>query len=89
MRLVLSQRDFNKVKAGDVVVSPTAGPELVALLDHAGALVTDVGGTLCHLMLIAREAGVPAVVGVQHARNSLHDGDIVMVDADAGLVRRS
>jgi pyruvate,water dikinase len=74
--------------AGDVLVSHTAAPELVELLDRVGAVVTDVGGLLCHLVLVAREMGVVSVVGTQFASRELLSGERIIVDGERGLVLR-
>ena len=57
------------------------------VLGSVGALVTDVGGLLSHPAIIARELSVPAVVATGAATILLHDGDVVLVDGDAGTVR--
>lgn len=89
MRLVRGRKDFRLVQAGDVVVSATADPEMVELLDRAGAVVTDVGGLLSHLVVVARERGVVVVVGTRFATSRLVDGESVMVDGRRGLVLRT
>jgi phosphoenolpyruvate synthase/pyruvate phosphate dikinase len=86
--VVTRTADFPNVKRGEVVVAHTAAPELVALLDVAGAIVTDLGGVLCHLALVTRELGIPLVVGTGVATTTVRDGDAVTVDGETGLVRR-
>lgn len=53
----------------------------------AAAIVTDAGGVLSHCAVVAREYGIPAVVGTGHATATIRDGDIVEVDGDHGIVR--
>jgi phosphohistidine swiveling domain-containing protein len=75
------------IPAGMVVVAQTLLPTELPLID-AIALVTEVGGPLDHVAAQARERGLPAVVGAAGALAALADGDLVLVDADHGLVVR-
>ena len=59
-----------------------------AYLPRCGAIVTNFGGILCHGAVVAREGGIPAVVGCAHATELLATGDRVRVDGDAGTVER-
>ena len=68
-----------------VLVATTLLPTELPLLQVA-ALVTETGGPLDHVATQARERGLPAVTGVARALAELHPGDLVLVDADAGLV---
>jgi pyruvate,water dikinase len=54
----------------------------------AGAIITDVGGLLCHASIIARELGKPCIIGTQSATKVLKEGDLVEVDATNGVIRR-
>lgn len=85
-RLVFDRGDFGKITPGDIGVSHTASPELALVLDRAGALVTDVGGVLSHVAVVARERGVPVVVATEVASKRISDGSIVVVDGDRGVV---
>lgn len=73
---------------GEVLVADMTSPDWVPVLRRAGALVTNAGGATCHAAIVARELGVPAVVGTRRATEVLHDGDLVTVDAGAGHVLR-
>jgi len=53
----------------------------------ASAVVTDYGGVLCHSAVVAREYRIPAVVGTDYATTTFHDGQLLEVDGDAGVVR--
>jgi pyruvate,water dikinase len=70
-----------------VLVIPMTLPEMVPYFKHAKAIVTDEGGVTCHASIIAREMGVPCVIGTRVATQVLKDGDLVEVDADNGVVR--
>jgi pyruvate,water dikinase len=78
-----------RAELGAILVLPALLPSWAPLLSRAGALVTDSGGPLCHGATLAREAGVPAVVGTRAATRTIREGDMVIVDAVRGLVYKS
>ena len=86
-RLVWGTEDFKKMKAGNVLVCRSSNVSWIPLFTIAGAVITEVGGALSHAAVVAREFGVPAVVGVGVAFERLRDGMIVEVDGDRGTVR--
>ena len=86
VRVVRGGSDFGSVLPGEVLVCPTASPSWTILFGIAGALVTDGGGPLAHAAIVAREHGLPAVVGTVHATTELADGQLVTVDGTAGTV---
>jgi pyruvate,water dikinase len=75
------------MEPGDVVVAPYTAPTYNAVLSIAGAIVTEEGGLLCHAAVIARELGLPAVIGAAGAMELVPDGAKVEVDPAAGAVR--
>jgi pyruvate,water dikinase len=75
------------MEPGDVVVAPYTAPTYNAVLSMAGAIVTQEGGLLCHAAVIARELGLPAVVGAADAMRLIPDGATVEVDPRSGSVR--
>ena len=85
--LVKDESEFGKVKPGDVLVCRTTAPTWTTLFSDVGAVVTDLGGLLSHPAIIAREYGIPAVIGTGNATRILRDGEIVTVDGDAGVAR--
>jgi rifampicin phosphotransferase len=85
-RLALTPADFDRVEAGDVLVARTTSPAFNVLLPIVGAVVTDRGGLLCHTAIVAREFGLPAVVGTGEATARIPDGARLLVDGDRGLV---
>lgn len=85
--VVRDERDFGKVRAGDVVVCPVTSPVWSVLFPSVGALVTDTGGLLSHPAIIAREYRVPAVLATGNATTLLRDGVLVTVDGSAGTVQ--
>jgi pyruvate,water dikinase len=85
-RLVLSPLDFPKVQQGDVLVARATAPAYNVLLPLLGALVTDRGGLLSHPAIVAREYGLPAVVGCVDATAKIKDDVRVRVDGSKGEV---
>lgn len=87
-KIVLSAKKIDKVDHDDILVSPMTTPDFVPAMHKASAIVTDEGGVLCHAAIIARELGKPCIVGTNIATKVLKDGDIIEVDADAGIITR-
>ncbi len=87
-RVVLSTADFAKVGGGDILVCPSSNPSYVPLFGVIAGLVTDTGGVTSHAAVVAREFGVPAVVGTRNATKSFADGDLIEVDGFKGEVRK-
>jgi pyruvate,water dikinase len=86
-RVVMDESQFDRIQAGDVLVCPVTSPVWSILFSRIGALVTDVGGTLSHPAIIAREFGIPAVVATGNGTTFVGDGDRVEVDGVSGAVR--
>ncbi len=86
VRVILSEEEFDKIEAGDVLVCPITSPVWSIIFPSVGALVTDTGGILSHPAIISREYGVPAVVATGNATAILQDGQLVTVDGDRGVI---
>jgi phosphohistidine swiveling domain-containing protein len=86
-RVVGSLADAARLRPGEILVAETTAPPWTPLFAVAAAVVTDTGGILSHCAVVAREYGIPAVVGAQVATTAIADGDVVEVDGDAGTVR--
>jgi pyruvate,water dikinase len=86
-RVVLTSNEFDRIQPGDVIVCPSSNPSWVPVFTIAGGLVTNTGGVLSHAAVVAREFGLPAVVGVAGATTSIVDGRLVEIDGSAGTVR--
>jgi len=86
-RVVRSLAEADKLQMGDVLVTETTQPAWTPLFGTAGAVVTDTGGVLSHCAVVAREYGIPAVVGVGVATSTIRDGQMIEVDGRAGIVR--
>ena len=85
--MVRSLAEAGNLQAGDVLVAETTMPAWTPLFASAAAVVTDTGGVLSHCAVVAREYGIPAVVGVGVATGALRDGQVVEVNGSTGLVR--
>ena len=84
VRLVHNISEMDKVQPGDVLVTDMTDPNWEPVMKRASAIVTNRGGRTCHAAIIARELGIPAVVGCGNATDSLQDGMLVTVSCAEG-----
>jgi len=84
VRLVHSISEMDKVQPGDVLVTDMTDPNWEPVMKRASAIVTNRGGRTCHAAIIARELGIPAVVGCGNATDRLADGTLVTVSCAEG-----
>ncbi|MCP9472771.1 MAG: PEP-utilizing enzyme [Nitrospira sp.] len=87
VRVLRSPNDWASVQAGEILVIPVIDPGLAPLFGIAGGVIAEMGGTLSHGAIIAREYGIPTVANVRGACSLLKDGHIVRLDAGTGTVR--
>lgn len=87
VRIVRTAAELDRVAVGDVLVAPVTTPSWTVAFDLVGAVVTDGGGALSHAAIVAREYGIPAVLGTVTATSHLRDGQIVTVDGTTGTIR--
>ena len=85
-RVLTGPEQFSRLEVGDVLVAPVTSPAYNAVLPLIGAVVTDKCGALCHAAIVAREFGIPAVVGTVSATRRIPDGAKVRVDGSSGVV---
>jgi len=85
-RVLAGPRDFGRMQPGDVLIASITTPAWTSLFAMASAVVTDIGGPLSHSSIVAREYGIPAVLGTNVATRRIPDGSRVHVDGDAGTV---
>jgi pyruvate,water dikinase len=85
-RRVSGPTEFDRIVEGDVLVTESTTEAFNILLPLLGAIVTDAGGLLSHSAIVAREYGIPGVVGTRNATDLIADGTRVKVDGDAGEV---
>ena len=89
VRVIHNIADMDKVQPGDVLVTDMTDPNWEPVMKRAAAIVTNRGGRTCHAAIIARELGIPAVVGCGHASEVLRDGMLVTVscaEGDTGFI---
>ncbi len=84
--VVKNPAEFYKMQKGDVLVCPFTAPEWTSLFKLASAVVADTGSALSHAAIVAREYGIPAVLGVGFATSTFKDGDMIKVDGDNAKV---
>ncbi|MDD4271658.1 MAG: PEP-utilizing enzyme [Patescibacteria group bacterium] len=87
VKIINLPEEMHKMEEGDIMVAHSTFPSLVSAMKKASAIVTDDGGITCHAAIVARELKIPCVVGTKIATQVLHDGDLVEVDADKGIVK--
>jgi pyruvate,water dikinase len=86
-RIIRSISEAGRLQAGDILVAQTTAPPWTPLFATVAAVVTDTGGALSHCAVVAREYGIPAVVGTAMASTVIPDGATIEVDGTAGVVR--
>jgi phosphohistidine swiveling domain-containing protein len=84
--VILSPNDFNEMRPDTILVCPTTTPAWTPLLAHAKGLVTDIGGILAHGSIVAREYGIPAVLGTGNSTQRIVSGQRITVDGNTGTV---
>ncbi len=85
-RVLAGPEDFGRMQPGEVLVAAITTPAWTPLFAMAPAVVTDVGGPLSHSSIVAREYGIPAVLGTGAAPGRIRSGRRIRVDGDAGTV---
>lgn len=86
VRVLADVGEGGRLQDGEVLVAQMTNPDWLPTMRRAAALVTDTGGMTCHAAIVARELGVPCVVGARTATTDLTDGEIVTVDGTHGRV---
>ena len=89
VRLIASPAEMDRVQPGDILVTDMTDPDWEPVMKRAAAIVTNRGGRTCHAAIVARELGIPAVVGSGEATTVLKDGETVTVscaEGDTGYV---
>ncbi|MDO8571696.1 MAG: PEP-utilizing enzyme [bacterium] len=89
VRLVphITNQNASLMEKGDILVTSMTRPEFLPLMHLAGAIVTNEGGVTSHAAIVSRELRKPCIIGTKNATRVLHDGDLVEVDAEKGIVR--
>ena len=86
VKKINTSKDFSKFKKDNILVTKITDPTMVMLISKALAIVTDIGGLTSHPAIIARELGIPCVVGTEKATTILKNGMKIKVDGKKGIV---
>jgi len=86
-RVLHSVNDTGQIRDGEILVCPVTAPSWAPVFGKIKAAVSDIGGSMSHAAIVAREYGMPAVVGCGDATKRIHTGDRIRVDGDRGTVR--
>lgn len=86
-RVIKSLDDVDKFKPGDILVTIATDPTWTPVMHMASAIVTDLGGTLCHAAIVSREYGIPAVVGTKKATELIKNNQTISVDGTKGTIK--
>jgi pyruvate,water dikinase len=86
VRLLDTPEEGDRLQEGEILVAQMTNPDWLPTMRRAAALVTNTGGMTCHAAIVARELGVPCIVGTRTATRDLHDGTTVTVDGTHGRV---
>jgi len=85
-RIILDLSQRNKMKKGDILVTVMTNPFFVPLMTRARGIITDVGGLICHAAIVARELGIPCVVGTKKATKILKDNMVIKMNGKTGEI---
>ena len=85
--VIMNPSEFSNMLPGSILVCPMTSPAWTQLFAHAQGLVTDIGGILGHGSIVAREYGIPAVVGTGNCTQRIKHGQMIVVDGDSGTVQ--
>jgi len=85
-RVLHSVNDIGQIRDGEILVCPVTAPSWAPVFGKIKAAVSDIGGTMSHAAIVAREYGMPAVVGTGHATKRISTGQRIRVDGDRGTV---
>lgn len=87
VKIIIETKDLKKVRKGDILVADETDPDFLPAMQKARAIVTDLGGVLCHAAIVSRELKIPCITGTKIATQIFKDEDLVEVDAEKGVVK--
>ena len=87
VKILHSPKELGKLNEGEILVAPMTSPDFIVAMRKAVGIITDEGGMTSHAAIVARELGIPCVVGTRIATRVLKDGDVVEMDASNGIIR--
>ena len=85
-RIVMSVEEISRLQQGDILVCQVTNPTWTPIFQKIRAAVSDIGGSMSHAAIVAREYGLPAVVGTGNATSKIKDGQRIRVDGGRGIV---
>ena len=85
-KIILSPKECKKMKKGDILITEMTDPLFMPAIRKAKAIVTDVGGLLCHAAITAREMKIPCIVNTKRATNILKNNQKIIVNATKGEI---
>jgi pyruvate,water dikinase len=88
-RLIRGPEEFDRLQNGDIMIAPFTTPVWTPLFAIAGGVVTEVGGALSHGAIVAREYGIPAVMGIPNVTEWVQEEQMLTVDGNSGFVYES
>lgn len=80
------EKEMSRIKSGDIIVTAMTRPHFLLGIRRSKGIITDMGGTLCHAAIAAREFNIPSVVGTQTATSILRNGQKIILDGDTGTI---
>jgi len=87
VKIIFGTKDFQKLKPGDILVTEMTRPDFISVMKKASAIITDEGSLTCHAAIVARELGIPCIVGTKIATRLLKDNQEIEVDANKGIIK--
>jgi phosphohistidine swiveling domain-containing protein len=88
VHLVFNIEQALQIESGSVLVTPMTNPDMVVAMRRSAAIVTDVGGIICHAAIVSRELGLPCVVGTETATTTFVSGEQITVNGSTGQIHR-
>ena len=87
VKIIINEKHIGEFKAGEILVTRQTSPAWTPLFMAAKAVVTEVGGSLSHAAIVAREYGIPAVVGINGITGELKTGQLIEIDGIKGEIK--
>jgi phosphohistidine swiveling domain-containing protein len=85
-RVILDRRNAGELKAGEILVTTMTSPDFVPAMKLCAGIITNEGGILCHAAIMSRELGRPCLIGAKIATDVIKTGQMIILDADAGVI---